>query len=268
MPSRDSAVEVSEFRAPQPFCEWRQNHALPYRTTRQSCSRLTAACMAIAVHVLLAIAWLKNADLIDVPTLDESLAGSRGSGGTTTVTTLFFIWLPPDGEESIAPAVSTDSLLRALPSLELPPLPIVDLAEATMELGSAPSRSASLAEGESEFERLRAIYVNQLEARLARVWQEDLSDPSFASDAGECAIRVTQTQTGEPIAIEYQHCDEGKGWRESIVAAIRRAAPLPAPPSPTLFSPAVNFIVRSSGQHPVSATLPPSDVGSSTTGSR
>jgi colicin import membrane protein len=48
-------------------------------------------------------------------------------------------------------------------------------------------------------------------------------------------VRVTQVPGGEVVAAVVSTCNGDEAVRESIVAAVLRASPLPAPPAPELF---------------------------------
>jgi len=77
-------------------------------------------------------------------------------------------------------------------------------------------------------------YMGHVMARIDRVWQR----PRFAVAFGhfDCRARITQDRDGNVLDIGLAPCDPDLRWRNSLVAAIRRSAPISSPPEPWLFT--------------------------------
>ena len=76
-----------------------------------------------------------------------------------------------------------------------------------------------------------ASWQAQITARIQRAWLR----PPSARAGIECVLEVTQVPGGEVTNVRLGACNGDQAVRESIVAAVYRASPLPAPPDPSLF---------------------------------
>ncbi len=76
-----------------------------------------------------------------------------------------------------------------------------------------------------------SAYSDLVRARIEQNWLR----PPSARAGLDCTVRVTQVPGGEVIAAVVSSCNGDEAVRESIVAAVLRASPLPAPPSAELF---------------------------------
>jgi hypothetical protein len=94
-------------------------------------------------------------------------------------------------------------------------------------------------------ERLFGIYSKQIEARVERVWRRPrtpvTSNPDRRSGTGgdeafRCQVRIVQDAMGNVQEILLPQCNGSAAWQHSLITAIRQASPLPAPPSPTVFT--------------------------------
>lgn len=76
-------------------------------------------------------------------------------------------------------------------------------------------------------------YAAQIKARIERAWERPWArlDQTF-----HCRVEITQSVQGEVSQLKLGACDTDPRWQESILRAIRYAAPLPAPASETSFS--------------------------------
>lgn len=106
-------------------------------------------------------------------------------------------------------------------------------------------------------------YTGQINARIERAWRkprsavtDETAVPSLAtlndkaSDAEEddlfrCAVRITQDIRGNVKETELVRCNGTLVWQQSLVNAIQQASPLPAPPSPTVFTNALTLSFES-----------------------
>lgn len=76
-----------------------------------------------------------------------------------------------------------------------------------------------------------ANWQAQITARIQRAWLR----PPTARAGIECVLDVTQVPGGEVTNVTLGACNGDQAVRESIVAAVYRASPLPPPPDPSLF---------------------------------
>lgn len=76
-----------------------------------------------------------------------------------------------------------------------------------------------------------ATWEAQLKARIERAWLR----PPSARAGIVCELDVTQVPGGEVTNVKLGACNGDQAVRDSIVAAVYRASPLPPPPDPSLF---------------------------------
>ena len=76
-----------------------------------------------------------------------------------------------------------------------------------------------------------ATWEAQLKARIERAWLR----PPSARAGIVCELDVTQVPGGEVTNVKLGSCNGDQAVRDSIVAAVYRASPLPPPPDPSLF---------------------------------
>jgi hypothetical protein len=143
--------------------------------------------------------------------------------------------LTPDSEADFADATSSGSQREAqsfriaspdpLPAFE----PIV-FDEDLSELAPLPEPASNTA-GRA---LLLSGYMGQIMARVNRAWLR----PRTSTDGGrfDCRVRIEQTLEGRVESVELMECNGDSHWQESLVSAIERAAPLSAPPEPSVFS--------------------------------
>lgn len=98
-------------------------------------------------------------------------------------------------------------------------------ADLRARLADEEQRTAAVAGG------LRSQYVAMIQARIERNWIR----PASARSGLKCAVRVTQIPGGEVVAATLGTCNGDEAVRQSIVSAVLRSSPLPAPPDPSLF---------------------------------
>jgi hypothetical protein len=133
-----------------------------------------------------------------------------------------------------------------------PPWPTVEIESLAFDEDKQLESSASSADA-TERARLAGIYSRQIQARVERVWNRPrtpVSDGSNATNAPDtveyfhCLAQIVQDSTGNVQEILLPNCNGSAAWQHSLVVAIQQASPLPAPPSPTVFSRAItlNFV--------------------------
>jgi len=97
----------------------------------------------------------------------------------------------------------------------------------------------------AERARLYGIYSGQIQARIERIWTRprtpvnDVSSSTKTKDAVDyfhCQVQVVQDSDGNVREVLLPNCNGSPAWQHSLVIAIQHASPLPAPPSPKVFT--------------------------------
>jgi colicin import membrane protein len=70
-----------------------------------------------------------------------------------------------------------------------------------------------------------------IQARIQRNWIR----PASARPGLRCTVNVQQIPGGEVVGASIASCNGDDAVRQSIVSAVLRSSPLPAPPDPALF---------------------------------
>jgi colicin import membrane protein len=76
-----------------------------------------------------------------------------------------------------------------------------------------------------------SAWSNQIKARIERAWIR----PASARQGIDCILHVTQVPGGEVTNVQLGACNGDDAVKQSIVDAVYRASPLPAPADPSLF---------------------------------
>jgi TonB C terminal len=142
--------------------------------------------------------------------------------------------------------------MTPIPKIHPDPLPLLDLG--TIALSDDQEAAPPIDGGDgNERARLVGIYSNQMKARVERIWlrprtpvNEESNDSKSANrvEYFQCQVQVVQDPRGNVQEVLLPSCNGTATWRRSLVVAIQQASPLPAPPSPTVFSRTVtlNFV--------------------------
>lgn len=91
-----------------------------------------------------------------------------------------------------------------------------------------------------------AGWVEEVTQRVEAAWIKPASAQSHIS----CTVRVTLVQGGGVSSVSIGECNGDKAVRESIEAAVYRAAPLPPPPDPALYNQELDFIFAPNSGEP------------------
>ena len=87
---------------------------------------------------------------------------------------------------------------------------------------------------------LRAQYVKLIEQKVERNWLRPVTSTRDMS----CQVIVTQTSLGDVTSVSLQQCTNDLAFQRSIERAVRRASPLPPPPSPEVFDREIHFTFK------------------------
>ena len=85
---------------------------------------------------------------------------------------------------------------------------------------------------------LRNQYVGLLQAKIERNWIR----PQSARAGLKCTLHITQIPGGEVVNASLGDCNGDAVVKQSILDAVLRASPLPAPPDPSLFERNLNIV--------------------------
>jgi hypothetical protein len=76
-------------------------------------------------------------------------------------------------------------------------------------------------------------YLGQIKSRVERTWDRPVV---LLNERFECQVTITQDRQGGVREIVMGRCNGDAAWQQSLVRAIRLAAPLPAAPSAETFA--------------------------------
>jgi hypothetical protein len=111
-------------------------------------------------------------------------------------------------------------------------------------------------------------YTSQISARVERTWRRPLSPvtgPTLASwgygttvsaDENEtftCRVQIHQDGRGNVQEVLLLKCNGTEAWRHSLVIAIDQASPLPAPPTPAVFTQVLTMTFEGQAYQPGSS---------------
>ena len=208
--------------------------------------------------------------LLHALVLQSALLGSRvhkirapevqGPGATliksdaVPAETLILIELPKivkSDQETQEELASAGASRQETPVRLISPDPLPRLALGTVTLNDDQDAETAVDSGEgAERARLFGIYSNQTQARIERIWRrprtavnegDNPADAGGADEAFRCQVRILQDKSGNVQEVLLPNCNGSAAWQRSLVIAIQQASPLPAPPSPTVFSNAMTL---------------------------
>lgn len=85
--------------------------------------------------------------------------------------------------------------------------------------------------------KLRGSYVEAIRQKVERNWIK----PPTAQAGLDCTVRVEQIPGGEVVDVKVTQCNGDDVVQRSIIAAVNKASPLPAPSDPALFDRVIVF---------------------------
>jgi hypothetical protein len=153
------------------------------------------------------------------------------------------------------------------------PLPHVDIP--TEELSEDKDAAAAVDSGDPAVQAaMFGRYTGQIDARIERAWRRPTSpvnpDPDPASRANsqasantefKCQVRIIQDSHGSIQEVQLLDCNGSNDWQHSLIMAINASSPLPAPPTPRVFSRSLTLTFTAASYSPSSSSdgyeLPP-----------
>jgi colicin import membrane protein len=104
------------------------------------------------------------------------------------------------------------------------------------KLAPAPEEAVS-AQQDAQPPDPRATWALAIIRRIRHSWA---MPPSAAGT--RCVLQVTQDSAGQVVNARISDCNGDDAVRESLLAAVHRASPLPPPPEPALFDPNLTIV--------------------------
>ena len=95
-------------------------------------------------------------------------------------------------------------------------------------------------EKNAKLQSLRSQYVRLIEQKVERNWLR----PTTSTSVMSCEVIVTQTPLGDVIDVSLGECVNDLAFQRSIERAVRKASPLPSPPSPEVFDREIHFTFK------------------------
>jgi hypothetical protein len=161
---------------------------------------------------------------------------------------------------------SIDSLIPPIADVRIevaPPQPAA--VTAALETGGAATASSDVGDP-----ALRALlfghYTGQISARIQRAWvrprtpvndgvevtpREDRTGGGGTADKKfKCRVQIRQDTQGNVQEVLLLECNGTEAWRHSLIVAINQSSPLPAPPSPSVFSRAMTMSFEAEPYYP------------------
>lgn len=208
--------------------------------------RAAAIFASLLLHWLILQPLMLGSHAAKRPPREESGPGANvSSADDTNYMTLIMVSMPSASElsatENVASsAVAESDLFIQIASQDPAPLLEPEQFESESEVSEAAARTA----GDPALQSLLfGRYAAQIDSRVQRAWRKPRSpvNEQRSSDTFECHARISQDAVGNVTEIELMQCEGTTEWQMSLVRAIQRASPLPAPPSPTVFTNALTL---------------------------
>jgi hypothetical protein len=209
-----------------------------------SCSLTLGA--SIVCHLLLIGTLIALGGQAKHPERSEGLGANSIASTDEAVATLILIEDPSSGAEEVQreSVASHGVVLQNFRLTIVSPIPTIDVGA---DSEADPNEAVAPVDDTSSDREVRAAlfgqYIGQIQARVERAWLRPRS--AIGEDLFECRVQILQNPRGEVEEVTLQRCNGDSRWQLSLVQAIERASPLPAPPEPTVFSGSIQLVFRS-----------------------
>jgi hypothetical protein len=219
-------------------------------------TRVVALSATVLLHALVfqsAMLGTKAAKRTPEATGPGASAIESDSG---SVMSLVLIHLPDSSNSPAIEDVASRGTAALNPVIQIvspDPTPSVNLEESFTDDSSDTTQTAGDPAMQSA---LFGRYVGQIDARIQRAWRKPQSsvgaEPSStqraaSADVFRCQAKITQDHDGRVKEIELMTCSGTPAWQLSLVRAIQRASPPPAPPNPSVFTNVVTLAFEARG---------------------
>ena len=260
--SERGRVIVTEWRYEPPAD--RGNKPVRNRVSRKSYSAWIGAAGSLLLHALLLLSVLLGAQAAKVRHPDvQGVGAARISSREVPSETLILLNLstPVKSHPPLMGHLASAGLLPAdLPMTMISPDPLPHFNSRADRATDDKAAAAPIDRGNAVLRAaLFGRYTGQIDARIERAWRrprspvngEEVSSNglwftaarkrAIVDEPFQCQVRILQDRQGNVQEIQLLRCNGSMAWRQSLVAAILTASPLPAPPSPTVFSDALTL---------------------------
>lgn len=92
----------------------------------------------------------------------------------------------------------------------------------------------------AKMKKLRSQYVKLIERHVEKRWIK----PASTSKGMFCNVIITQNRAGTVLSVKTDQCNGDKAFQQSVERAVRKASPLPDPPSADVFDRTIRFGFR------------------------
>lgn len=214
----------------------------------KSYQRLVRSCCSAAIVVFAHLLMIGYAIGYNAKPVPHAQPLTQGPGSIAIVSdqdpvmTLILIDEPRPPRAETPPPTIDDLASRGF----TPDIRLIKLLSPTADLPSDDSqtRAATTNSPSSSLDPvLRGVlfgrYVGQVNARIQRAWLRPRD--AIGADRFSCRVLIQQDDKRHVIRTTLQACNGDVRWQLSLVRAIQRASPLPAPPDPRVFADALTL---------------------------
>lgn len=229
---------------------------LVHRPGRSVAAGAAGVLGTVLLHALLLTPFLLGAAVRKVKQPDKTGAGSSALlSSAVPVTTMIFV---DDGSRSATDFeqweelasrgfAPSDTRIKVL-SPDIEPAASLHGSLDGEDEQSPIEEAAGNAQGRA---LLFGRYMGQIEARIERAWirprsritprdsdgkSSDQAVDSRSDETFNCQVMILQDRRGIVQEVTLCHCNGTLVWQQSLIQAIQRASPLPAPASPAVFA--------------------------------
>ena len=247
------------------------------RISQKSYSAWIGAAGSLLLHALFFLSVLLGAQVMKVRRPEVQGVGAariRARAAPSETLILLNLSTPVKSRPPLIAKLASAGLLPAdLPMTLISPDPLPHFAHSADHAAENQKAAAPINRGDAALRAaLFGRYTGQIDARIERAWQRprfpvnrddaslgglglrDARQRALGDETFRCEVRILQNRQGDVQEVQLLRCNGDVTWQQSLVTAILAASPLPAPPSPGVFSDAITltFVARSrasGGEH-------------------
>ena len=234
------------------------------RIGQKSYSAWIGAAGSLLLHALFFLSVLLGAQVMKVRRPEVRGVGAariRSRAAPSETLILLNLSTPVKSRPPLIVKLASAGLLPAdLPMTLISPDPLPHFAHSADHAAENQKAAAPIDRGGAALRAaLFGRYTGQIDARIERSWQRPRSPVNrenaalrglgiresrrgaLGDETFQCEVRILQDRQGDVQEIQLLRCNGSVAWRQSLVTAILAASPLPAPPSPSVFSDAITL---------------------------
>lgn len=181
--------------------------------------RIAAALISALIHLtVIVLLLIPLADERGAPQINID-AQKQPHPNEEQVATVFFI--PDDAQRPSQKFPAQTALDSPIRMSDVEPVALTE-----PELSVENSAETPSVDRDRAARATRVAYLSQIQARIERTWDHPLVS---LDRAFHCQVKIQQTLQGEIKALKLADCDGDEVWQQSLLRAVRNAAPFPAP---------------------------------------